>query len=426
MFKTMVAMLLAVAFTSQAQFLTSRFTTSFYGWQGIDSARAKTFYARAYEQVQLNVAGEHYQFNTNFQASNDFGTTIAADPELRISSLMVKGKNIGGLTEISVGRQFVYAGVGAGIIDGGLISAKFFDDMIGITAYSGLNVIRTRDWNLNQSLAENSLSGALLTVAPIENGTIGVSFMNKYWKRSKFNVVRADSLFNPQTVVVYSNPNEEQYASMDLSYELHSSLSLYARSDYDVNTEEISRTQFSAKYNLTKELNIGAEYLFRQPRVAFNSIFSVFDFSSTKEIEGSVEYQLLPQSRIYARFANVKYSYESSQRLSIGGMYEFLSFNYSQNFGYAGELSGINVYAAYPLMENTLTPTVGFGYATYKNAKENPNNTVMNFLLGANYRIMKNLSSDVQFQWMKNPQFNTDSRVFVRVSYFLSDNLNLL
>lgn len=429
MFKTNLALIFAVVFASHAQLLTSRFTTSFYGWQGIDSARSSTLYARGYEQVHLNIANEQFQFLTNFQVSNDFGTAIALDPELRISSLMVKGNNIGGVADISVGRQFVYAGVGSGIMDGYLLERKFFDNTFGITAYGGLNVIRTRDWNLNQSLTDNSMYGALLSYSPIENGAIGISYMSKLWKRESYSGIRpnlADSSFDPQYVVFYSRPNEEEFTSIDLLYDSPESFNVYARSDYDMIGEKFSRAQISAKYFVVKNLSIAADYLFHEPRLAYNSIFSVFNFGSTKELEGSVEYQILPKTRLFARFANVSYVDDNSQRLSIGGMYDFLTFNYTKNFGFAGDLNGINVFAVYPLQDLLLTPSVGFGYASYKLSKEAPSNSVLSLLAGVTYRPMKMLMTDFQLQWMNNPQFKNDLRVFIKASYYLSDKLNLL
>lgn len=428
MFKSIVILVL-VAVVSQAQLLTSRFTTSFYGWQGIDSARAKTLYVRGYETIHLNLANEQYQFLSNVQLSNDFGTTITTDPELRISSLMVKGNNIGGFVDISMGRQFVYAGVGAGIIDGCVVSTKLLQNTLGVTTYGGLNVIHTREWNLNQSLLENSLYGALVSYSPMENGTLGISYMSKLWKREHYLGIRpnlADSSFDPQYVVFYSRPNEEEFTSIDVLYDVPETFTFYARSDYNMLSEEISRAQFSTKYFVLKNLSLAAEYIFHEPRLAYNSIFSVFNYGSTKEIEGSVEYQIFSTVRIFARFANVAYVDDNSRRLSLGGMYKYLTFNYTQNFGYAGDLNGVNIFVVYPLAERNFTPSFGVGYASYKLSKELPSNSVLSVLAGATYRPFKMLTTDLQVQWMNNKQYKSDTRVFLKMSYYFSDYFNVL
>ncbi|MFA6540992.1 MAG: hypothetical protein WCT99_05255, partial [Bacteroidota bacterium] len=90
--------------TASAQLITGRSTTSLYSFQGLDSALAKVTNVRAYENVYLNIAKDDISFTMNALVSNDFGSTIATDPELRISSLMVKVRNIGGLADLSAGR----------------------------------------------------------------------------------------------------------------------------------------------------------------------------------------------------------------------------------------------------------------------------------------------------------------------------------
>ena len=194
--------------------------------------------------------------------------------------------------------------------------------------------------------------------------------------------------------------------------------------NYDFYKEDISRVQAFTRVTATDQISATIEYLFREPRVAYNSIFSVFNTNSTKEIEGGIEYRPMAKTFLFARFANVEYVDDNSQRLAIGGTYDFISAAYTQNFGYAGELNGISVQAAYPMMERMITPTVGVGYASYKQSKSDPSNTVVNVSAGAVYRPVKTLSTDVQLQWMQNPQFDSDVRLFLRFTYWLSDRMN--
>ena len=94
-------------------------------------------YLRGFENVQFDLSQEHFSFNTNFQYSKDFGTTIATDPDLQISSLTIKARNIADVADVSLGRQFVFAGVGSGLIDGAVAKAMLFDRSVGVTAYGG-------------------------------------------------------------------------------------------------------------------------------------------------------------------------------------------------------------------------------------------------------------------------------------------------
>jgi hypothetical protein len=425
MFRKIFISLVLLSASASAQLMTGRLTSSFYGFEGRDSAFAKVMYLRAYENVYFNVASGDYSFNMNAMVSNDFGSTIQTDPELRVNSFLMKVKNIGGHADISAGRQFVFAGVGSGLIDGISGSARFLDNTLAITGYGGNNVTQSRDIR-KQYIGSKGMFGGQVTYAPIEDGVVGVSYMNKRWERKPYTALRMDSLFNPYSIVINSRPNEEELASIDVEYQHEQLYSIQAKTDYDILTEEISKVQGFTRVGVMKEVNVTAEYIFRKPRLAYNSIFSVFNMNSTKEIEGGLEYRPMSKTFLFARFANVDYIDESSQRLVVGGAYDFISATYTQNFGYAGELNGVSVQATYPMMERTFTPMCGIGYATYKIDKADPANDVFNGTLGIVYRPMQTLSTDLQMQWMSNPQYKSDMRIFLKINYWFNEKLNWL
>ncbi len=311
MFRKIFIGLVLLSASALAQLTTGRLTTSFYGFEGRDSALAKVLYLRAYENVYFNAASGDYSFNMNAMVSNDFGSTIQTDPELRVNSFLMKVKNIGGHADISAGRQFVFAGVGSGLIDGISGSAKFLDNTLALTGYGGNNVTQSRDIR-KQYIGNKGLFGGQITYAPIEDGVVGVSYMNKRWQRKPYTALRMDSLFNPYSIVINSRPNEEERASIDIEYQHDQLYSIQAKTDYDILTEEISKVQAFTRIGIMKELNVTAEYIFRKPRLAYNSIFSVFNINSTKEIEGGLEYRPMSKTFLFARFANVNYIDEQS------------------------------------------------------------------------------------------------------------------
>jgi hypothetical protein len=425
MFRKIFIGLVLLSAGASAQLMTGRLTTSFYGFEGRDTALAKVLYLRAYENVYFNAASGDYSFNMNAMVSNDFGSTIETDPELRVNSFLMKVKNIGGFADISAGRQFVFAGVGSGLIDGISGSAKLLDNSLIVQGYGGSNVIQSREIRKNY-IGTNGLFGGQITYAPIEDGAVSVSYMNKRWKRKPYTALRMDSLFNPYSIVINSRPNEEELASVDLEYQYEQAYSIQAKTDYDFRTEELSKIQTFARVGVVNDLNVTAEYIYRQPRVAYNSIFSVFNTNSTKEIEGGIEYRPMLKTFLFARFANVDYVDESSQRIVVGGMYDFISATYTQNFGYAGELNGVSVQASYPMMERTFTPMCAVGYATYKLDKADAASDVFNGTLGATYRPFQTLSTDLQMQWMSTPQYKSDMRIFLKINYWFNEKLNWL
>ncbi len=423
MFVRVFIALLFVSLPASAQLFNGRLTTSLYGFQGRDTTLAKQTYVRAYENIYLTAGSGDISFNMNAMVSNDFGSTLATDPELRVSSLLVKVRKIGGLADLSVGRQFIYAGAGYGLIDGMTANIRLWENKLHITGYGGTNVIHSRDIR-SQWIGDNGMFGGQLVVALVENGSVGVSYANKRKIRKPYEAVRADSLFNPQIVVINNLPMAEELASLDAEYDFAECLFVQTKTEYDFDKEDLSKIQAFTRVRATEQLSATVEYIFREPRVAYNSIFSVFNVNSTKEIEGGLEFRPMAKTFFFARFANVEYVDDNSQRLAVGGTYDFVSATYTQNFGYAGELNGISIQAVYPMMERVLTPTCGFGYASYKHAKDDPSNTVLNLNVGAVYRPVQSLSTDVQLQWMQNPQFDSDMRLFVKFTYWFNERMN--
>ncbi len=409
---------------ASAQLMTGRLTTSVYGFEGRDSLTPVTMF-RAYENVYVNAATEDYAFNMNAMVSNDFGTAIETDPELRVNSFLLKVKRIGGMADITAGRQFVYAGVGSGLIDGVSATADLLDKAVTVTGYGGSNVIRSRDIRKGY-IGTNGLFGGQVLVAPMEDALVGISYMNKRMERKPYTATRMDLLNNPYELVINSRPNEEELASLDLEYEHGHAMTLHAKSDYDFHTKEISKVQTFGRFGIMEGLNVTGEYIYRQPRLAYNSIFSVFNTNSTKEVEAGLEYRPMRTAFFFARFANVAYVDESSQRLVVGGTYDIFSATYTQNFGYAGELNGISMQAVYPMMERTLNPMLAFGYATYKHSPDAVEGEVLNGTVGVIYRPSRTISADLQMQWMSNPQYQGDMRVFLKVNYWFSEQLNWL
>jgi len=419
-----ILVLIFCATRLDAQFVTGRLTTSFYGWQGRDANDARLNFMRGYENVQLNANSGNFSLGTNLQVSNDFATKIGTDPELRLSSLVLKAHHIADVLDISLGRQFIFAGVGNGIVDGADLKSTFLNGRIVAQAYGGYNVVETRTLNWNKSLANNSLFGAQITGNLLDNLLVGVSYMNRRRQPDAFTVVRLDSVFDPYLVTLNSTPYVEEYASVDASYDVLPNVNVYGRGDYDVNLERVSRAELNAHVGVLSSLYVTADVLHREPRLEYNSIFAVFNSNSTQEVEGGVEYEVSPSVRTYARYGYVDYTDDNSQRLTVGGSYEFLSASFTRNFGFAGDLNGLAIQATYPLPDRIFIPMIAAGYGSYKISPDAATNNVFNGSLGLTYRPVPSFSANIQTQYMANRLYSNDVRIFLNATYWFSTRLN--
>ncbi len=52
--------------------------------------------------------------------------------------------------------------------------------------------------------------------------------------------------------------------------------------------QSLSKVEFSGRYDQIENLGISLYYNYRAPQIRYNSIFAVFDFGNTHEIEGGL------------------------------------------------------------------------------------------------------------------------------------------
>ena len=427
-----VAVLLALsASTLMAQRLQMRLVTSGYAWQRQDQSSQHLF---GYQTIQLSLAGTNLSFHTYLQGFNDFSGPLKNDGLLRLYNLYVKWTNIANLADISVGRQAIYAGVGAGTIDGGTAAVKLFDSRLKLMGYYGSLAAPQQKAKLIDNASDNYMTGAQLVGSPVEFARLSVSYVNKHIQREAYTAIRRDSLFNPFAVEITPTATAEQYVSGDLNVDYRTAISAYVRYDYDLNLDKDSRFQFftrvkpfeSLDVDILKPLGFTAESLRREPRLSFNSIFWVFAYNTLKEYELGGEYAITPVWQVFAKYGSVSYGDEDSKRITVGANGDHVSVSLTRNTGYAGQLSAASANFGYPLYENKLVPTVMVSYAQYKLGEGATQlDNALSLALGVVYRPLPVVSLDTQAQWIENKIYKNDLRLFIRVSYLFSQQLGI-
>jgi hypothetical protein len=122
----------------------------------------------------------------------------------------------------------------------------------------------------------------------------------------------------------------------------------------------------------------------------------------------------------------VSYNDVDSRQMTLGVNGDHVSFSLTRDDGNGGELSAASLSLGYPFFENKLTPTLMLGYAHYKLSEYSSNlDDAMSLSFGAVYRPLRVLSVDAQVQWIQNKIYNNDMRIFIRISYLLSQQLGI-
>jgi hypothetical protein len=163
-------------------------------------------------------------------------------------------------------------------------------------------------------------------------------------------------------------------------------------------------------------------YNWREPRINYNSIFSVFNFGNSQEFEGGFDFKIDENLTLVQKFAYVEYNDEASQRITIGLNTSWGNISYRKNLGYSGELDGISIYTAKSFADGFITPSVGLSYSTYKLSKDSEQNSIAAVLAGVNVRPWKRFSFDLQTQYFNNKIYKNDLRVLLKINHWFNIN----
>ncbi len=408
-----------------SQLFQARFVTSALAWARQDTVGTSTAHLFGTQTLQFSLAGKNLSLHTYLQGFNDFGGELKNDPQYRLYNLYLKASNLFDMVDVSVGRQTVFAGVGVGGMDGGLVSVKAFDSKLRVNGYYGLLPAPQQKAELIGDKKNNFMTGGQVIVSPLDFAQLSVSYARKNVRQDTYNAIRRDSLFNPVTIEIKPSASEEEYLSGDLNLEYGEMASGYFRYDYDMNFEKTSRAQFFSRVKILDDLGITGEYLYREPRLSYNSIFSVFAYNTLSEYELGFEYVFEKPWQVFGKFGYVSYGDESSNRMTVGINGSYGSVSVTQNLGYGGELSAASLTCSYPMFERVLTPTILVSFAQYKLSENGSLDNALAIALGAVYRPLAMLSLDTQVQWIQNKIYKNDVRLFLRFSYALSERLDI-
>jgi hypothetical protein len=409
-----------------AQLFQARFVTSGYEWQQADTVGQLANHFYGFQSAQFSFAVEHVSFHTNLQGFNDFDGPLRNEGFLRVYNFYAKYVGLINAVDISVGRQSVFAGAGSGTIDGAIVTARLPNYPIKLLGYFGALPVPSYKFQLIDNIKSNNMLGGQIVGSPAEFATVSFSYMRKeelpesYWAKRAY-----DSTLALHDVEITPSSESEQYLSGDVNIEYHDAVSGYARYDYDVNQEKTSRVQLFTRVKISDPLSLTGEYIHREPRLSYNSIFWVFAYNTINEYELGAEYTLCKNWQVFGKYGGVSYGDDHSRQVTLGSNTQYASASVSWNTGYGGSLATVSANAGYPLWNNKITPTVMVSYAQYRLSDADDLANALSGGLGLVYRPAQAISFDGQVQYIQNKIFRDDVRFFFRCSYHLSERLKI-
>jgi len=176
---------------ASAQFFQLRLVSSAYAWQRHDTVGQSSHHLFGYQTAQLSLSKENISFHAYMQGFNDFDGPLKNKGTLRFYNLYVKYANFLDMIDVSFGRQMIFAGVGNGTIDGGLLSARFFDSRLKLMGYYGALPIANGQLKMVDDQAHNNMLGAQVVGSPASFAKLSLSYMKKLIKPETYWQTRA-------------------------------------------------------------------------------------------------------------------------------------------------------------------------------------------------------------------------------------------
>ncbi len=424
--KNLYTLIILLGFTAVLlpQSINGRFSSSLYTFERYDSVSASNNYVRAYQMLNLNMNQRNVSLRTYMDYEGDISSIkMVNDPVVRFYNLYLEVRDLFGIATLKLGRQPIFNSVVGGVYDGANVdlSKSFYK----FTAYYGGDVPAYEGLQIYHQWDKDYIFGGKFTTVALHNFQMSLGYVNKNFKPQDYYATRLDANLNPIQVLISNNSLQYQFASAEVNYSLQEKISVFSRIDYDFNFNRTSKVEVDGNYSPSDKIRLSAYYDYRAPMISYNSIFSVFDYGNTQEFEVGADYIINNLFTVTGRYGNVVYQGDNSQRVTIGLNTNYGTFSYRKTFGYAGELDALSLSTGYTFFDGFFTPSIGVSYTKYKLSNDPlaPTNDLAAALAGFNIKLWRQLSFDLQGQYMDNKIYRNDFRMFLKLNYWFNANL---
>ncbi|MCJ7498119.1 MAG: hypothetical protein MUO78_08310 [candidate division Zixibacteria bacterium] len=397
--KTILVFILSLILfkSSSATELKSNISTYFNSYQTRDLyTEEKTSYFRAYQSFRfdLNQIGtKNLYFHTYFRSTTDFLHKNSTDPSTKIYNAYLDWKDIKKILDLRLGRQYLYAGVGNGTMDGLRVDVKPIEK-IKLTGYVGFQLPRERSTDID-TWEKSHIFGGELSATYLKDTRLAVNYVQK----------------------VRDRWIEEHLIGLSASH-YHKKFDFFSQFYYNLVYRKAQNfTLRGTSSELFGKLYLALEYQYRRPNIYSNSIFSVFKQEPYSIYRFTGTYQPIKNFRFTSKYDFTKYKKDNSSRVRFGVEYSFIALGLNFRRGYGGESNGVYGKIIYTFNRNFVF-SVSTDYGRYKLDEEQESKDE-SFAISSRveWEPLKNLQLAMEMQDVRNKIKNYDLRLQGKASY---------
>jgi hypothetical protein len=370
--------------------LRGTFGSEIYAWK-----ENSLHHFRPYETLQANLLawraqGKSLQLHTNVRYMTDWKDKTAVDPQANLYDGYVQLTGIPKGSTVTVGRQFVYASAGSVLLDG--MHLRYQSKLrLGFDLFGGSQVSSSRPSKI-QSLSDFGVLGGGISYSTPKAIRLGLA-----WQRRQ-----ADGQTSYHRLSLYGENTTRQ-------------TSFYGRAAFNVADKRLAEILLRGTYS-PQHWYLAGEFSSREPSVSSNSIFSIIDFRSYRQIRLEIRRAVWKSVSLTTQMFRTFFQGDDAWRTGIG----FGSPNYSllwthQN-GYSGDNDAVSGYFNFRI-NPVWTLYAAANISRYRVQTLQPDrNEAYTAMAGVSLRPVRDFEVRVESQYLRNAVEKDDLRLRVRLT----------
>lgn len=381
----LTALFMLAAGTAWSAEISGRSSTQLL-WYNDEFTESRVFEAAEY--LRVNVTKIDPEGKLSIFAYGRGAQSIGPDHKAtgRLYYLYLDYRDLAGVADLRLGRQFVSNAAGSAVIDGLMVDLKKIGP-VGVMAFGGRDVVFGIDGELGRPI--NTDLGISAYLSGFRKTDAEISWLRK-WDRS-------------ETARDVIGASFKQY--------MFGMVKLYGNAKYDLSSEAVTEGLAGVKVFPTSDLTFTGEYYSSYPTFDTTSIYSVFAVNKYDEGLLRVDYTLNDFLSV-----NLGYNRQGYGEGAAANVYHIgtgitpikhlrLNLEVDTRTGYYGNMNGFIVDVDYEINKSAQV-AAGITYDVYQRDALTHEEIARRYWMGGKYKIAKNMALSGRIQNDVNARYS--------------------
>jgi len=351
-------------------------------------------HTRVYQYLRFNVisANRNIVLNSSVRVLTESNSDLTNNDRFKAYSFNLRFKQLlKNKLDLTFGRQFLHPGTVMGALDG--INAVYALNKMKIQLYTGTESHYTRGIELN-SLDDRFVIGGLF----------------------QYNIIKST---NAQLLYLRKSNKDAtlwEITGLNFTSKYFDKTLLRMQAHYDAQNARMHRLLLAGRRYWSAKLSTILEFKVQSPQIYANSYFTIFEAEPYQRYKLGGTYQLNDRCSLSARFHRIQFDDAGANQVYLSLQNHNGSLGLIYESGDAGDQLGFTFDYGHEILNN-LVLSIYTDYSKYRTEEIYEYDNQLANAVRASYRLLKNLTIDLEYQWLTNRFQKSDSRLLNHISY---------